>query len=151
MSIQVSVSIRIKATSAETWAAIENIESHVEWMKDAKLIRFKTAQRTGTETEFVCVTKLGPFRVTDAMSVTEWKPGEAMAVCHRGVVEGSGRFSLLALAGNETQFSWDEQLTFPWWFGGPLGERLAHPIMARLWRGNLARLKSIIETERYRE
>ena len=44
-----------------------------------------------------------------------------MGVHHRGVVKGSGRFTLRALAGDETHFSWDEQLTFPWWLGGPLG------------------------------
>jgi hypothetical protein len=71
-----------------------------------------------------------------------------MGVHHRGVVKGSGRFTLRALAGDETHFSWDEQLTFPWWLGGPLGERVAHPILERLWRGNVARLKAMIENQR---
>ena len=120
MSIRISVSARINASSSEVWAALENIESHVQWMKDAESIHFTTAERTGTGTEFVCVTKVGPIRLTDAMSITEWTPGEAMGVHHRGVVKGSGRFTLRALAGDETHFSWDEQLTFPWWLGGPL-------------------------------
>jgi hypothetical protein len=55
---------------------------------------------------------------------------------------------LRSLDGGETQFSWDEQLTFPWWLGGPLGERLARPILERLWRGNVARLKAVIEKRR---
>jgi uncharacterized protein YndB with AHSA1/START domain len=148
MSIRISVSARINASSSEVWAALENIESHVQWMKDAESIRFTTAARTGTGTEFVCVTKVGPIRLTDAMSITEWTPGEAMGVHHRGVVKGSGRFTLRALAGDETHFSWDEQLTFPWWLRGPLGERLAHPILARLWRGNVACLKAMIENQR---
>jgi hypothetical protein len=71
-----------------------------------------------------------------------------MGVHHRGVVKGSGRFTLRSLDGGETQFSWDEQLTFPWWLGGPLGERLARPILERLWRGNVARLKAVIEKRR---
>jgi uncharacterized protein YndB with AHSA1/START domain len=148
MSIGISISVRINASISETWAALENIESHVHWMKDAESIHFTTAARTGTGTEFVCVTKVGPIRLTDAMSITEWTPGEAMSVHHRGVVKGSGRFTLRALAGDETHFSWDEQLTFPWWLGGPLGERLAHPNLARLWRGNVACLKAMIENQR---
>ena len=148
MNIGISVSARIDASSSEAWAALENIESHVLWMKDAESIRFTTAERTGAGTEFVCVTKVGPVRLTDAMSITEWKPCEAMGVRHRGVVKGSGRFTLRALTGDETHFSLDDQLTFPWWLGVPLGERLAHPILARLWRGNMARLKAMIENQR---
>jgi uncharacterized protein YndB with AHSA1/START domain len=48
MSIRISVSARINASSSEVWAALENIESHVQWMKDAESIRFTTAGRTGT-------------------------------------------------------------------------------------------------------
>jgi hypothetical protein len=55
---------------------------------------------------------------------------------------------LRALAGDKTHFSWDEQLTFPLWLGGSLGEWLAHPILARIWRGNVARLKAMIENRR---
>ncbi|MGA2805892.1 MAG: SRPBCC family protein [Acidimicrobiales bacterium] len=148
MSVRISVSAPINASASEAWAALENIESHVLWMKDAESIRFTTPERTGIGTEFICVTKVGPIRLTDAMSVTEWKPCEAMGVHHRGVVKGSGRFTLRSLDGGETQFSWDEQLTFPWWLGGPLGERLARPILERLWRGNVARLKAVIEKRR---
>lgn len=148
MSVRISVSVLINASADAAWAALENIESHVLWMKDAESIRFTTPERTGIGTEFICVTKVGPIRLTDAMSVTEWKPCEAMGVHHRGVVKGSGRFSLHVADGAGTQFSWDEQLTFPWWLGGPLGERLARPVLERLWRGNVARLRAVIEKRR---
>lgn len=148
MSIRISVSARINASSSDVWAALENIESHVQWMKDAESICFTTAKRSGTGTEFVCVTKVGPVRLSDTMSISEWKPCEAMGVHHQGVVQGNGRFTLHALAGDETDFAWDEQLRFPWWLGGPLGELLAHPILARLCRGNVSRLKAIIEDHR---
>jgi hypothetical protein len=82
MSIGISVSARINASSSETWAALENINSHVQWMKDAESIHFTTAGRTRTGTEFVCVTKVGPIRLTDAMSITSWTPCDAMGVHH---------------------------------------------------------------------
>ena len=148
MSIRISVAARINASSTEAWAALENVVSHVQWMKDAESIRFTTAGRTGTGTEFVCVTRVGPIRLTDTMSITEWTPCEAMGVHHQGVVKGSGRFTLRALAGEKTYFSWDEQLTFPWWLGGPLGERLARPILTCIWRGNVSRLKAVVENQR---
>ena len=61
MSIGISISVRINASISETWAALENVESHVHWMKDAESIHFTTAARTGTGTEFVCVTRVGQF------------------------------------------------------------------------------------------
>ena len=47
MSILISVSTQLKASAAEAWAALENIESHVLWMKDAESIQFTTPERTG--------------------------------------------------------------------------------------------------------
>jgi hypothetical protein len=29
--------------------------------------------------------------------------------------------------------------------GGPVGERVAKPILRRVWKGNLARLRNIVE------
>jgi hypothetical protein len=84
MSIGISVSARINASSSETWTALENIDSHVQWMKDAESVHFTAAGRTRTGTEFVCVTTVGPIRLTDAMSITEWTPCDAMDVHHRG-------------------------------------------------------------------
>jgi hypothetical protein len=70
-----------------------------------------------------------------------------MGVEHRGVVRGSGVFTLRELGKARTVFSWEERLTFPWWLGGVVGERVAGPMLAHIWRGNLARLKHIVETQ----
>jgi hypothetical protein len=42
-------------------------------------------------------------------------------------------------------FCWEEVLRFPWWMGGPLGERLAKPVLGHVWRTNLRRLQAIVE------
>lgn len=145
MSTEVSVSTTINALPETTWSAIERIDAHVNWMADAEAITFTTSQHAGVGTTFNCRTRIGPIRFTDVLSVTEWVPGEAMGVEHRGVVRGSGVFTLRACGGGCTRFSWDEQLTFPWWLGARIGERVARPLLARVWRGNLARLKQIAE------
>ena len=56
---------------------------------------------------------------------------------------GRGRFTLTATDGG-THFCWHEVLTFPWWMGGRLGERVAKPVFERVWRENLARLRSFV-------
>jgi hypothetical protein len=55
------------------------------------------------------------------------------------VIRGSGVFTLLSIGDQRTGFSWEEELTFPWWLGGPVGEWVARPLLTRLWRGNLRR------------
>jgi len=88
------ISLEIDATSETVWASLEEISSHVEWMKDAESIRFRTDSHTGVGTVFECATRVGPIRLTDVMSVTEWVPRQSMGVEHRGLVRGAGRFSL---------------------------------------------------------
>ncbi len=148
MSFRLRVCTTIEAPPEVTWSAIARIETHVEWMADAEAIRFTSVSREGVGTEFECDTKVGFARLTDRMSITEWRPGVAMGVDHRGVVRGTGRFDLSRLGDNRTRFCWDERLTLPWWMGGLIGELAARPVLARLWRGNLARLKDVVERDR---
>ncbi|MGH9025043.1 MAG: SRPBCC family protein [Acidimicrobiia bacterium] len=145
MTIGLHLCVDIDRTPAQVWAAIERIETHVEWMADAVSITFRTQQRTGVGTEFACRTRLGPFHTTDVMTVTEWEANKVIGIEHRGVVTGSGRFTLTPATG--TSFCWTEDLRFPWWMGGPAGERAARPLLRRVWLRNLARLRTIVERQ----
>ncbi len=147
---RVHVSVDIDATPDAVWAAIEPIERHVEWMVDAASITFETEQRRGVGTRFRCATKIGPIRLDDEMEITEWRPGAAMGVRHRGVVTGSGTFALEPIdLGRRTRFAWTEQLRFPWWLGGPVGAAVAaRTVLAVIWRGNLASLRRFVEADR---
>jgi len=141
-------SIRVEETilapPEAVWAAIEDISTHVRWMEDAVAIRFTSAARSGAGATFDCETKLGPFRLTDRMVVTEWDPPRTLGIRHAGVVRGVGRF-VLGPAGTATSFTWQEDLAFPAWMGGELGGRAAAPMLRRVWRRNLANLKSLVE------
>jgi hypothetical protein len=89
------------------------------------------------------VTVIGPIRLTDRMEITEWVPGRAMGVRHDGLVTGSGRFTITPLDGQRrSRLAWDEELRFPWWLGGRIGERIGGPlVLRRIWAGNLERLR----------
>lgn len=141
----IDVSVTIAATPTEVWSVVEDVASHVDWMADAAEIRFLTDQRSGVGTRFECDTKVGPFTTTDVMEITEWEPDRAMGVRHSGAVTGEGRFQLSAAEPDHTLFSWSEDLSFPWYFGGPVGERVAKPILEWVWRRNLTRLARIVE------
>jgi carbon monoxide dehydrogenase subunit G len=142
----IEVSTEIDASPAEVWAEVGRIDRHVDWMLDAESITFTSATTSGTGTTFDCVTKVGPIRLVDKMEITEWRDGEVMGVRHKGVVTGSGRFTLEATAGGHTRFTWVEDLVFPWWMGGPVGGVVGGRIMKLVWRRNLSKLKRRIES-----
>jgi hypothetical protein len=146
LSITIRVAVLIHASPEDVWRTVERIESHVEWMLDAEAISFRSETHTGIGVEFDCLTRLGPLRTTDTFVVTRWDPGLAMGIEHRGAVTGSGVFLLAPVdGGRATQFAWHETLMFPWWLGGRLGEVAGKPVLRRIWRGNLRRLKARVE------
>lgn len=127
---------RIAADVESVWDALADIESHVEWMADARAIRFTSATTEGVGTSFECDTKVGPFALTDHMEITEWVPERVLAVRHRGVVTGEGRFTLRPQR-RGTELGWDETLQFPWWIPS-VPAALA---LRLIWRGNLRRFE----------
>ena len=142
----ISVGVDIAASPQAVWRTVEPIEDHVEWMHDAVAIRFATDQTRGVGTAMLVDTKIGPFRLTDHMTITEWVENEVMGVAHTGVVTGTGRFTLRANGQGGTRFAWDEELRFPWWLGGRLGELVGGRfVLAGVWRRNLLRLKQLVE------
>jgi hypothetical protein len=143
--VRIRTCITIDAPPAAVWAEVERIDSHVQWMRDAKSIRFLSERRAGVGAQFECVTGVGPLVTTDVLVVTEWRPRRAIGITHQGAVRGQGRFTLRRKRGGRTRFCWRERLSFPWWMGGPVGELLAWPLLRAIWKGNLGRLKARVE------
>ena len=143
----IRVSIEIDATPEQVWRVVEPIERHIDWMHDAVAIRFTSDRTRGVGTEFLCDTKVGPFKLVDRMEITEWEPGAVMGVRHVGMVTGTGRFTLTPIdLGRRTLFAWEERLEFPWWMGGPIGAWIGGKIaLGPIWRRNLKGLRRIVE------
>ncbi len=138
----------MNAPPARVWDVIERIERHPDWMADAVQISFLGERQRGVGTRFECLTRVGPLKTTDIMTITEWRPRESMGIEHEGAVSGAGRFTLRRKRGGRTKFEWDERLRFPWWMGGPVGELAAWPVLRRVWRANLIRLEYEVESGR---
>jgi carbon monoxide dehydrogenase subunit G len=133
----IRVTTVLLAPPARVWDDVRDLGSHVEWMADAESIRFTSDRTSGVGATFDCETRVGPLHTTDRMEVTEWDEGRVIGVRHVGLVTGTGRFTLEP-DGSGTRFTWDEQLTIPWWLGGPI----ASPVLRLVWRRNLRRLRS---------
>lgn len=146
--VRIGVRAGIGAPAAVVWAELADIASHVEWMADAVAIRFTGDRRQGVGTTFDCETKVGPLRTVDRMAVTSWVDGREIGVRHEGLVTGEGRFTLDGgESGRPTVVAWSEELRFPWYLGGPVTARAAAPVLRRVWRGNLRRLKDRCEAQ----
>lgn len=145
--MKIKVAVVIDAPPEVVWRTVEQIERHVDWMADAVSITFTSAEHRGEGVQFNCVTRIGPIRTTDRMTITQWTPRRAMGIKHQGVVTGWGRFGLSRRKGNVTRFTWTERLKFPWWMGGRIGALAAKPILRAVWHRNLETLKRLVETQ----
>lgn len=125
------------------WPALADLGSHVTWMKDAESLVFTTEQTGGVGTVMEVATRVGPFRTKDVIEVTDWQEGRSIEVAHRGLVRGMGLLSVEE-EGAGSRITWEENLTFPWWLGGPVTAWLANPILAKVWEGNLDRLARLV-------
>jgi hypothetical protein len=141
----IRVSTVVDASPAEVWSAVEDISSHVLWMHDAVAITFTSRRTSGVGTTFDCRTRLGPFRLTDRMEITSWRPRRQMGVRHVGVVSGKGTFVLQRARRGRTKFTWKERLRFPWYLGGPFGGVIGARMLRLVWRRNLRTLKRLVE------
>ena len=136
---RIQVSTTLPADPETVWRDVQQLETHVEWMADAESIEFEGDQRRDVGTVMKVLTKVGPLQTTDIIRVVSWEPNRIIGVVHEGLVTGRGEFRLEpATAG--TRFVWDEELTMPWYFGGPLGAWVAAPVLRWVWKRNLARL-----------
>lgn len=138
----------IDAPVEVVWDEVRHLERHVDWMGDAEEIRFTSAARTGVGAAFDCMTRVGPIRLTDKMTVTEWRERRSIGVRHVGLVRGTGRFTIGRVRRDRTRFTWEERLTFPWWMGGAAGGVIGRVVLRRIWRRNLRVLKALIESGR---
>jgi uncharacterized membrane protein len=144
MTAMIDLSIHIAAPIDRVWAELADLASHPEWMDDAATVQFLTDQRVGVGTRLAAATRIGPLRAEDVMDVIEWEEERAIVVEHVGSVKGRGRFEIQPMP-DGTEMTWQEELRFPWWMGGRLGEWVAGPILRRVWTRSLERLRARVE------
>ena len=143
--LDIKIEVCIRAPLSVVWETVVDVRTHTEWMADAESITLTSDCLSGVGTTFDCVTRIGPFRTVDRMEITEWVEEKIIGVVHRGLITGSGRFTLSEVGPSETIFSWEESLTFPWWIGGGLARIGSKPVLKAVWRRNLRCLSRLVE------
>lgn len=142
---RIAVSRQMPVPAHTVWSALSDLGSHSDWMKDARSIVFTGDQRQGVGTRMEVETVVGPFRTLDMMEVVAWDEGRSIEVVHHGLVRGRGTLIVFPIK-DGTAVRWEEELTFPWWLGGPIVAWLAAPVLAAIWRGNLTRLEQVLSS-----
>ena len=145
MSKRIETSIIINKPLDAVWEEVKVMENHVNWMEDAVKIDILSENNSGIDTKMNVLTKVGPIKLTDIITVTEWKEKESIGVIHEGIVTGEGIFYLKALNESQTEFKWEETLKFPVYLGGAIGEFFGGYVLRYIWKKNLKNLNEIIE------
>ena len=109
----IEISTHINVSPEVLWEELRHIDRHVNWMHDAASITFLSSTTEGIGTQFNCLTKVGPFKTTDVMTITQWEEARIMGVEHVGLVKGTGTFQIATQSEGST-ITWKESLTFPW-------------------------------------
>ena len=89
------------------------------------------------------LTKVGPIKLFDYMTVTEWVEKKSIGVDHVCIVTGKGKFTLTEIDASNTEFQWEETLKFPIYLAGPIGEFFGAPVLRLIWKNNLQGLKEL--------
>ena len=140
----IQISVNVSVSPQVLWEELRHIDRHVNWMNDAVSITFLSPSTEGVGTQFSCLTKVGPFKTTDQMTITQWEENKTMGVEHTGLVKGTGTFHIHP-HGEGSTITWKESLSFPWWMLGSFGSLAASPILRLIWKKNLKNLKEIVE------
>ena len=148
MSKTISVSTSISKSIEEVWKEVSTLKNHTNWMKDAVSIEFLNEKSEGLGTKMKVLTKIGPIKLFDYMTVTEWIEKKSIGVEHIGIITGEGKFTLNEISKEETEFCWEETLKFPFYLAGPIGEIFGSPILKIIWKNNLKGLKELFENEK---
>ncbi len=145
-AVEVVSEVVVSRSRDEVWDVLADVQRQPEWMKDALSIEVLTDGQLGVGTRMRVPTKIGPFRTTDLMEVTEFVPPQRWTVVHRGLVTGEGTFELEEVdGGRATRVRWRERLAAPLGFLGRWGMTIMRPVLRGIFQADLERLRLLCE------
>jgi uncharacterized protein YndB with AHSA1/START domain len=147
---QLSMRVDIRRPPKTVWPFLVDWERLPRWMKDMRDVRVTSAHTEGVGVEAVATVRIAGISTRDLIRVTRWEPPNLLEIAHLGWVKGTGRMEL-SLAGTGSDLRWRETLIPPWGALGRLGMRVVLPLMRRVFRRDLNRLKRLVERSAPRE
>jgi uncharacterized protein YndB with AHSA1/START domain len=144
---QLSMRTGIRRPPKTVWPFLVDWDRLPRWMKDMRDVRVTSARKEGVGVEAVATVRIAGISTRDRIRVTRWEPPNVLEIAHLGWVKGTGRMEL-SPAGNGSDLRWRETLIPPWGALGRLGMYAVLPLMRRVFRRDLERLKQLVEDPR---
>jgi hypothetical protein len=149
---EVVVSVVANAAIDRVWGELVDWDNHGEWMLATRVQR-TTDDGDGVGAGLVAVTKLGPLRLRDPMTVSQWDPPPAdparCVVEHTGtLIRGSGAFEVVGVGTGRSRVVWSEWVDMPLGLLGEFGWLALRPVVAAALRTSLRRLARRAEEAR---
>lgn len=120
---RIDIQFELPHSMGRVWEHLTDWESHSAWIPNTVVT--VTKQTNGLGTEFVGITRIGPLRLDDPMTVTESSPptnGQASCVVTKtgSVLGGTAGFTLTTLDESTTRLDWFEDIHLKpqaifWW------------------------------------
>lgn len=120
---RIDIQLELPHSIGRVWEHLIDWESHSAWIPNTVVT--VTKQTNGLGTEFVGITRIGPMRLDDPMTVTESSPpknGQASCVVTKTglVLGGTAGFTLTTVDESTTRVDWFEDIHLKpqvifWW------------------------------------
>lgn len=105
-----AVSVDIDAPVERTWAVVTDWPRQGEWMPMTD-VRVSADSPMGIGAKISARSGVGVASIVDPMVVDVWAPPHRCEVVHLGrVITGRGVFTVEALPGDRSRFTWQEEL-----------------------------------------
>jgi hypothetical protein len=117
----IALTLALPCNAKRAWDEITDWNNQGKWMLQTS-VWLTSEIESGPGTEIAAIT--GPFHklfprlkflgVLDTMVVTNWKPPFVCDVLHTGkIIKGTGRFEVVAINEQNSQFNWSEIIWAP--------------------------------------
>jgi hypothetical protein len=117
----IALTINLPCDAQRAWDEITNWNKQGDWMLQTS-VWLTSEIESGPGTEIAAFT--GPFHklfprlkflgILDTMVVTNWQPPIVCDVLHTGkIIKGTGRFEVIAVSEERSQFNWSEIIWAP--------------------------------------
>jgi uncharacterized protein YndB with AHSA1/START domain len=148
--VHITTTVALSRTPAQVWPFLVDWERLPRWMGEMRDVRITSARREGVGVEAIATVRIAGISTRDRIRVTRWEPPNVLEIAHLGWVKGTGQLQLSPVR-NGSGLEWCETLLPPWGALGRLGMRAILPLMRRVFRRDLERLKRLVEEHAPRE
>lgn len=143
--VEMTQSITVDRPAAAVWPYLVDWERLDLWMEEISDVRVTTSHREGVGVEAEATVRIAGISTRDRIRVTSWEPPHVLEIAHLGWVSGRGLMELSPGPERSSLLLWTEALVPPWGIVGALGMRASLPLMRRVFRRDLVRLRDLVE------